>query len=390
MVREGGLAGSIGLGTVIGWSLSNVGAVAPELAHDYGLSIAAIGLLTTVVLGVHTLMQVPAGRVVDRFGAKRVGLIGLLLVAVTNGVTLIAAEPWLAFSARAALGVGTAFAFMAAIEYMRRTSGSPAVLGLYGAAIGLGGGLAVAIVPQVERIVQWRAPFLTAAVLALGGALMLASGPPAGPTVRRTALPKGATRSVLRDGRVWRLGLSMAAPAGMSTILGSWIVTLLVKAGGWSTGKAGLVGSLVLIGVIVTRPVSGWVMRWHPQQMRRVIVWSVVVGIGGTVALAEARHLPLVIVGALIVGLCSGLPFAYGYTVSPRLRPDMPAVAAAVVNTCGLVVVVACIPLVGLTFSLPWNGRIGFFGAAVLWATTVLFLPDPHDESSSAAAPREA
>lgn len=369
--------------------MSNVGAVAPELSHDYRLSIATVGLLTTVVIATHTAMQIPAGRVVDRFGPQQVGLLGLVLIAAFNALTLIAAEPWLVFAGRTVLGVGTGFAFVAAIEYSRQTSGSPFVLGLFGASTGLGGGLAVAIVPQVEQLVHWRAPFLTACGLALVALLVLAGGPAGRPVQRDAPLPAGAAGAVLRDRRVWRVGLSMAAPSGMSLILGTWVVTLLVKAGGYSTREAGLIGSLVLVGGIVTRPISGWVMRSHPYAMRKVIVGSVVVGIGGTAALTEARQLPLVILGSLLVGLCSGLSFAYGYTTAARIRPDGPAVAAAMVNTCGLLLMVISIPLVGLTFSLPGHGRIGFIAAAALWGVSVLFLPDPHGEGVSVAAPLE-
>jgi MFS family permease len=386
----GGFAGSVAVGTVIGWSMSNVGAVAPELSRDYRLSIATVGLLTTVVLAVHTAMQIPAGRVVDRFGPKRVGLLGLGLIAAVNAVTLIAAEPWLVFVGRTTLGVGTGFAFVAAIEYSRQVSGSPLVLGLFGASTGLGGGLAVAIVPQVEQLVHWRAPFLTACGLALVGLLVLAGGPPGRAVERGAPLPAGAVGAVLRDRRVWRVGLSMAAPSGMSLILGTWVVTLLVKAGGYSTREAGLIGSLVLVAGIVTRPISGWVMRSHPYAMRKVIVGSIVAGVGGTAAVTEARRLPLVILGSLVVGLCSGLPFAYGYTTAARIRPDGPAVAAAIVNTCGLLLIVVCVPLVGLTFSMPGHGRIGFIVAAALWGVSVLFLPDRHGEGVSVAAPAEA
>ena len=385
----GGLAGSVAVGTVIGWSMSNVGAVAPELSRDYRLSIATVGLLTTVVFAVHTAMQIPAGRAVDRFGPKQVGLLGLGLVAAANAVTLITLEPWLVFVGRTALGIGTGFGFVAALEYSRQTSGSPFVLGLFGASTGLGGGIAVAVVPQVEHLVHWRAPFLTAGILALVGLLVLASGPPGRPVEHGAPLPAGAVGSVLRDRRVWRVGLSMAAPSGMSLILGTWVVTLLVKAGGYSTREAGLIGSLVLVAGIVTRPISGWVMRSHPYAMRKVIVGSVIVGIGGTAALTEARQLPLVILGSVLVGLCSGLPFAYGFTTAARIRPDGPAVAAAMVNSCGLLVIVIGIPLVGLTFSLPWHGRIGFIAAAALWGVSVLFLPDRHGEGVSVAAPLE-
>ena len=40
----------------VGWSFSNVGAVAPELAEDYGVSVSAIGFLAMVGLIVHTVM----------------------------------------------------------------------------------------------------------------------------------------------------------------------------------------------------------------------------------------------------------------------------------------------------------------------------------------------
>jgi cyanate permease len=383
----GGLAGSIGLGVVVGWTMSNIGAVAPELAHDYRLSIASVGLLTTVVFVMHTAMQIPAGRVVDRLGPKRVGLLGLVLIGGLNALALITAEPWLAFATRTALGVGTGLAFMAGMEYSRQTSGSPFVLGIFGGSTGLGGGLAVAIVPQVDHAIHWRAPFATVAALAVVALAVLVVGPPDSPVRRSVGLPPGAAGAVLRDRRVWRLGLMMAAPSGMSLVIGTWVVTLLVKAGGYSTREAGLIGSLVLVAGTLTRPVSGWVMRSHPQRMRAVIVGSAVVGVAGTLALSEARQLALVIVGSLLVGLCSGLPFAYGYTMAPRIRPDGPAVAAAMVNACGLTLIVVSIPLVGLTFSLPWHGRIGFLAAAGLWAASILFLPGAREHEAAAPGP---
>ena len=81
-----------------------------------------------------------------------------------------------------------------------------------------------------------------------------------------------------------------------------------------------------------------------------------------------------------MIGICAGLPFAYGYTTASRLRPDAPAVAAAMVNACGLTLIVACIPLIGLTFSLPGHGRIGFWAAAGLWLGALALLPPRRDE----------
>jgi cyanate permease len=384
-VKSGGIIGSVCVGTAIGATMSNVGAVAPELARDYHLSIASVGLLTTLVFLVHTLLQIPAGRLVDRFGAKRIGLIGVAGIAAINALTLIAPEPWLVFVARTAVGVATGLAFVAGIDLSRQSAGGPIALGMFGASTGLGGGLAVAVVPQVERALQWRAPFASVALLALLALLMLSLAPPTPPArVAGQALPKGAAGVVLRDRRVWRIGLMMASPSGMSQILGTWIVTLLVKAGGWSTREAGLIGSLSLVGGVVARPISGWLMRAHPHSMRWLTIGSILVGSAGVVGLTEAHSLALVIVGSALIGICAGLPFAYGYTMAARLRPDAPAVAAAMVNACGLSLIVACIPLIGLTFSLPGHGRIGFWAAAGVWLAALAFLPPRRDETAPA------
>ena len=392
-----GLAAAVGVGTAVGWSMSNVGAVAPELAPAYHLSIASVGLLTTVVFVVHTLMQIPAGRLADRFGPKKMGLLGMAMMAGASAVALPAPEPWLAFLARTLLGFGTGISFMAGIEYARQTSGSAFALGMFGASTGLGSGLAVAVVPQVYHLVHWRAPFLTAAIIP-GLALLLLAAGPADTPLRRHAKAAGAgagtgglgARATLRDKRVWRLGLMMAIPGGMSLILGTWVVTLLVKAGGSTTGEAGIVGSFVMIAGIVTRPLSGWVMRSHPHWMRLIFIGSCGTGVLGTLAIVQADSLALAAVGSVLVGLSSGMPFAYAYTVAPRVRPDAPAVASSIVNATGLTFIVSSIPLMGVAFSLPGHGRIGFLVAAGLWALAALFAP-PREERKApdAAAPRE-
>jgi hypothetical protein len=45
------------------------------------------------------------------------------------------------------------------------------------------------------------------------------------------------------------------------------------------------------------------------------------------------------------------------------------------VNTWAALAVVAGTPLVGLTFSLPGDGRIGFAAAGVAWGAALLVMP---------------
>jgi MFS family permease len=68
------IAAGIALGAATTWNVSNVGAAADPLADAYGVSLAAIGLLTTALFVTHLAAQIPAGRAIDRVVARRVGL----------------------------------------------------------------------------------------------------------------------------------------------------------------------------------------------------------------------------------------------------------------------------------------------------------------------------
>ena len=63
------------VGCFLTWNVANVGAVAEPLANIYGVSLAAVGLLTTALFGTHLLSQLPAGVLSDRYGARAVALL---------------------------------------------------------------------------------------------------------------------------------------------------------------------------------------------------------------------------------------------------------------------------------------------------------------------------
>ena len=70
------------VGFAAGWNIADVGAVADDLAAAYGVGLAVVGLFTTVLFLSHMLMQLPSGRLSDRFGAGRVCAAGLGVLAL--------------------------------------------------------------------------------------------------------------------------------------------------------------------------------------------------------------------------------------------------------------------------------------------------------------------
>ncbi|HXH97738.1 MAG TPA: hypothetical protein VNH40_11060, partial [Gaiellaceae bacterium] len=69
--------------------------------------------------------------------------------------------------------------------------------------------------------------------------------------------------------------------------------------------------------------------------------------------------------------------FAMAFTGAAAARPEAPGAAIGFINTWAALAVVAGTPLVGLTFSLPGDGRIGFVVLGVVAAFAALATPWP-------------
>jgi NNP family nitrate/nitrite transporter-like MFS transporter len=368
------VAGGCAAGLASGWNVGNIGAVATQLSTTYGVGLATVGLFTTALFITHWLLQVPAGRASDRFGERRVALSGLAIIVCFNALALIGPYPALAIVARTLVGVGTGLAFVSGSAYVRVQGGSPFAQGLFGGVALGGGGLALAIVPPVGDAISWRAPWVTAILVGAAGLVVLAAGP-ADVARRREARPAMTPAGVMRDRRLYRLAVLYAASLGLSIVVGNWVVTLLHRHGGLSKSTAGLVGALTLVLGVATRPLGGWILHERPRRVRAAVAASLVAGALGTAALAVTKPLGLAVVGAALIGLAAGIPFSPSFTGAALTRPDAPAAAVGFVNGAAAFVTLVGTPLIGLSFSLPGDGRLGFAILAGCWVVALVLLP---------------
>jgi MFS family permease len=365
-------AGGVGLGFAVGWNITNVGAVAEPLADAYGVDLAVVGLFTTSLFLVHSLVQIPSGRLADRLGAYPVGLVAALLIGAGSALALVTAQPGLALLARGLTGLGSGAGFVAGSDYVRAAGGGATAQGLFGGSAMLGGGVALAVVPALNDSLEWRSPYLSACAVALAAAVLLAFSP-RGSSLRRhqAAAPLG---ELVADRRLHRLSIVHMASLGLNGVVANWTVTLLVRAGDYGLEVAGAASALTLGAGIVSRPLGGMLVRRKPERASRVVFASLFLGALGTALLAAAEPLALVLPAATLVGLGAGLAFAPVFGAAARARPDTPGAAVGVVNMAGNLVIVGATPLLGLTFALPGDGRIGFLAAALLWAAAGLAL----------------
>jgi Major Facilitator Superfamily len=329
-----------------------VGAVADRLSNAYGVRLGLIGLLTTSLFLVQTVTQIPAGRLIDRLGARTVGIGAVCVIALGNAAALGARSFWLAVGARALMGLGTGSGFICGTDFAR---GDTLRQGFYGGSSVGGAGLAIAIVPQLAG---WRAPYWSSLVVC-GVVLAALLAAPRPELVRHPA-----RLAVLGDRRLYPFAVLHTCSFGLSIVAGAWITALLTRHG-LGHRSAALVGALVLLLGGLTRPLGG-ALRGRAV----AAAWgSLALGAIGCALLAAPVPAVGLGIGAVIVGLAAGLPFAPAIGTAQRLRPDAPAAAVGVVNGFANLAILVLTPLIGLTFSLPGKGRIGFALLAVLSAS---------------------
>ena len=338
--------------------MSNVGAVADPLADTYGTSLPAIGLLTTALFVTHLAAQLPAGLWSDRLGPHRVALVACAAAALGNALLLVDHDFALGIVGRLVVGMGSGAGFVAGLDVVRAGRGGPVAQGLYGASTMAGGGLALTIVPALTAATSWRAPYLSALVLAALAAL---------PFLHVRDLPRvgRSDRGVLHDLRLLPIGVLQAATFGLAVVAGNWVVPLLEHDGA-SSGVAGIVGGLVLLAGILTRPLGGALARRAGTRRRALLGASLVAAAGGAGFLAAGGPLWTAGAGALALGLAAGIPFASVFEATQRLRPDAPGAAVALVNGCAVLTILVGTPLAGLAFDLPGDGALAFVAIAVL------------------------
>ena len=358
---------ALALGAGVTWNISNVNPVADSLGPRYGVSLATVGLFTTALFVTHLVVQLPSGRAADRFGPRRIGFAAVGSVVVGNLVCLIAPSPTLAILGRALVGIGSGSGFVAGADYMRSANPSPFLQGIYGGSTMAGGGLAIAVVPQLEPWLGWRTAYWTALAIAVAVGLVLLLAPA---DTKRAARQR---RGLVADRRLIPLAIIHATTFGLSVVVADWSYELLTHHGHGRRISA-LIGALPLLAGIVTRPLGGYLVRQRPDLARTAVALALAVGSVSTLLLALPLPLAVLGVAALIAGLAAGLPLATVFSRAQATFPEAPAAAVGLVNAGAVLTIVVGIPLAGLSFSLPGDGRLGFAVIGVLWGAGLLAL----------------
>lgn len=241
-VRSWPLIGALSIGSLLNPLNSSMVAVAlVTLRGEFGLDLSSVLWIVTAFYLASATAQPLMGRLADRFGPKRLFVLGMALVIVASALAPLAPDfAWLCV-ARVAMAIGTATAFPSAVIMLSALSdrdGSAPVQRL--AVLQVAGTAAAAIGPAVGGVLVttlgWQALFTINVPLA-AAALWGIRGAPADPERLREPL-----RQVWRDSDV--VGI-VAFVTAMVLLISAALGAL--PAPGWAVALAGLVAAAFFV-----------------------------------------------------------------------------------------------------------------------------------------------
>jgi len=338
------------------------------LRGDFGFNQASAGLLTTGIFLTHALMQIPGGRLSDRMGPSRVMVAALAWVAVANIAIAFSAAYWQLLLGKTFAGIGTGACFAAGARYtvgMFKGRQLHLAQGLYGASVVLGSGFVLFAVPQMLGAFGWRGAFLGCALVA---AAVLAWWMFAAPQPDHMTPAAGSLGEMMAHRELWLLGWMQMASFGLMLVVGTWITTLLRSEFQISLKSAGLLGSMVLLLGIFSRPLGGWLA--HSIRIRVLIGISLFVNALACGVLAWTHLLVIALAAIVALGMGCGLPYAGVFNRAAALFPGRAGAAMGFVNMVGIVMILAGAPAVGYLADLSGQFRTSFYilGAFALLA----------------------
>src|SRR6476620_5622545 len=151
----------------------NLSIVAVPLMKDFGISTVSLGTLVSAFFWTYTLLQIPVGFVVDRFGLKWAYAIAFLIWSLASAAVGVASSFGQILTFRMLLGVGESVAQPASLAFIRQNfeedkQGLPSAIYLAGMMIGPATGALVGA--AMLESVGWRSLFI---YTGLGGLVWL-------------------------------------------------------------------------------------------------------------------------------------------------------------------------------------------------------------------------
>jgi len=338
-----------------------------ELMRSFSIGAGKLGVLSACFYYSYTLMQIPAGLLLDRLGARV--LITLAVLGSAIGVTLFGVTYNFAIAglARFIIGFGSSFSFISALFLISRwfehrhfssAAGMVQLMGCLGSFFGL------APLAVLVNTMGWRRSMVLTGLVTFGFAFLFWIFIRDGKNLRAGRAhptPKGEwqkLRFLLRKAQVWWIsgaGFMSWVPAVVVGAL--WGVPYFMKAYGLTNTEAGKLCSLFWVGLGVGSPLIGWISN-RLRNRCMPLATCFVFGLVGSILILDAPAMPIWIVGfaLILLGMSSSAQSLTFGVIKDVVPPAFFGTSAGINNMAAILGGALTQPLVGFLLHLGWGG----------------------------------
>jgi len=245
-------------GYYVSYAFRSVNALlGPQIATEFGIGAADLGLLTSVYFLSFALFQIPAGILLDRYGPRRVDAALLLVAAAGAAVFALAPSYPFLILGRALIGLGVCVCLMTSFQAFTLWYPTErlATINSRAFAVGVLGAMTATVPLELAlRVADWRSIMLvcSAAPLVVAVSLLLVAPKRENPPPRDSfAAAFAGVRRLIADPAFRRitamLGTTQCASVSVLTL---WIATWLRDVAGYdrqAVGRGLFVVSLAMI-----------------------------------------------------------------------------------------------------------------------------------------------
>ena len=341
----------------------------PAIIKDFNLSHTAVAGLMLFVALPAMVLSIPGGFLADRYGNKRLSIIGLGLICLGTLITAVSPSFALLQSGRAIAGVGGALILSAAPPLLFQWFSGKELglaIGIWAINMPLATVLSFNLLGRVEIVYDWRAGFWIATVLTAVVLLIFIIFTEEKKVARATF-----SLATLKTVPIWLMAFSWGSFNVAVLSLTTWGKTLFMDFKGFSPVYADFLSGLIML-LAFTTPLAGY-LSGKLDRRRPLIILSTV---GMTVCLAllpGIGNAPTVLL-LVVLGLFSALTPPCIFALPPELvGPENAGLGFGVLNTALNLGIVLGPLLVGLVLDITHSEALVFYTMAFFTALGGLF-----------------
>jgi MFS family permease len=280
----------------------------PSVAHGLRVSSASTAIVLSAYFGAYAIVLLPGGELVDRFGARRLALVGLGLFALGAGLGAVVSSIGALVASRVVQGVGAGLVSPAALA--GAVSGFPperrgSALGIWGASAGVSNLVGPLLGGLLTVWLGWRADWWALVPLALIAAVAISRQMPAVLHTDEAALREARINKVV-------LAATLVAALTFAVMIGCFYLAsqYLQQSAGYSA--LGASAALVIVALLVgaAAPLAGRLVDDYGERLPAVLGFALAAGGLAVLAIPGLPLAKLVTIAPLIpVGLGLGMLF---------------------------------------------------------------------------------